>query len=123
MIAIENVQRRATKLVKCISHLTYLERLNILGLPSSEYRRERADVIEVFKILNKRDEIDKDIFFSLSTNISTRGHPLKLVKKHHRLKVRSNSFSLRVIDSWNALPESVIMAFYLNCFKSRLNLR
>ena len=49
MIAIENVQRRATKLVKSIRHLTYQERLKILGLPSLEYRRERADVIEVFQ--------------------------------------------------------------------------
>ena len=104
MVAIENVQRRATKLVKSIRHLTYQERLKILGLPSLEYRRERADVIEVFKILNKIDEIDKDKLFTVSTYTSTQGHPHKLLKKRHRLKVRSNSFSLRVIDSWNALP-------------------
>ena len=116
MVAIENVQRRATKLVKLIRHLTYQERLKILGLPSLEYRRERADVTEVFKILNKIDEIDKDKFFTVSTYTSSRGHPRKLLKKRHRLKVRSNSFSLRVIDSWNALPESVVMAPSLNCF-------
>ena len=122
LVAIENVQRKATKHVKSICHLTYQERLKTLGLPSLEYRRERADVIEVFKILNKIDEIDKDKFFTVSSYTSTRGHPRKLVKKRHRLKVRSNSFSLRVIDSWNALPESVVMAPSLNCFKSRLNL-
>ena len=98
MVAIENVQRRATKLVKSIRHLTYEERLKILGLPSLEYRRERADVIEVFKILNKIDEIDKDKFFTVSTYTSTRGHPRKLLKKRHRLKVRSNSFSLRAVS-------------------------
>ena len=55
-------------------------------------------------------------------NIMQTTYPRKLLKKRHRLKVRSNSFSLRVIDSWNALPESVVMAPSLNCFKSRLNL-
>lgn len=122
MLAIENVQRRATKLVKAISHLTYQERLKSLGLPSLEYRRERADLIEVFKIMNKIDDIEKEKFFTISTYTSTRGHQLKFAKKQHRLKLRSNSFSLRVVDSWNALPESVVMAPSLNCFKSRLNL-
>ena len=49
----ENVQRRATKFVRCISHLPYSERLRALGLPSLEYRRERADVIQVYKILHQ----------------------------------------------------------------------
>ena len=52
----------------------------------------------------------------------TRGHQFKLAKKQHRLKIRSNSFSLRVIDSWNALPGHVVMAPSLNCFKSRLKI-
>ena len=46
---------------------------------------------------------------------------MKFAKRRHRLNVRSNSFSIRVIDSRNSLPESVIMAPSLNCFKSRLN--
>ena len=112
MIAIENVQRRATKLVSNIKHLSYKERLKKLGLPSLEYRRERADLIEVYKIMNDIDQVEKDKLFEFPTYTATRGH---------RLKVRSNSFSLRVIDSWNASPETVVMAPFLNCFKSRLN--
>ena len=59
MIAIENVQRRATKLVSTINHLTYQESLKCLGLPSLEYRRERADLVEVFKIMKDIDDVDK----------------------------------------------------------------
>ena len=68
MIVIENVQRRATKLVSSIRHLSYLERLINLGLLSLEYRRERADLIEVYKIMNNIDQIErKNYLLSLHT--------------------------------------------------------
>ena len=121
MVAIENVQRRATKLVRTKSHLIYQERLKCLGLPSLEYRRERADLVEVYKIMNGISDADKEKFFTISNYTATRGHSMKFAKRRQRLKVRSNSFSIRVIDSCNSLPESIIMAPSLNCFKSRLN--
>ena len=40
-ILIENVQRQATRLVKCLKHLSYEDRLKTLQLLSLEYRRER----------------------------------------------------------------------------------
>ena len=120
-IAIENVQRRATKLVRCILHLPYSERLRALGLPSLEYRRERADVIQVYKILHNIDKVDKNKLFTLSGYTATRGHSLKLFKRRSRLKIRANSFSNRVVDVWNSLPEQVVQAPSLYCFKSRLN--
>ena len=117
-IAIENVQRRATKLVRCISHLPYSEKLRALGLPSLEYRRERADVIQVYKILHNIDKGDKNKLFTLSRYTATRGHSLKLFKRRSRLKILANSFSNRVVDVWNSLPEQVVQAPSLNCFKA-----
>lgn len=121
MIALENVQRRATRLVKTLSNLSYPERLKSLGIPTLEYRRERADVIEVYKIINGIDKVNSEKFFQFATYRSTRGNQLKLFKKRARLNVRINAFSLRVIDSWNSLPNSVVLAPSLNSFKSRLN--
>ena len=46
-IIIENVQRRATKLVASCKNLSYPERLRNLGLPSLEYRKERTDMIQI----------------------------------------------------------------------------
>ena len=43
---LEGVQRRATKLAEGIKHLKYDERLQYLGLTSSDYRRVRSDLIE-----------------------------------------------------------------------------
>ena len=121
MIAIENVQRRATQLVTSIKHLSYQERLKKLGLPSLEYRRERADLIEVYKIMNNIDQVEKDTFSSSQIMQQPEGISSNWRRKKHRLKVRSNSFSLRVIDSWNSLPDKVVMTPSLNSFKSRLN--
>ena len=120
-IAIENVQKRATKLVKCVSHLPYSERHRALGLPTLEYRRERADVTQVYKILHGMDKMDKKKLFTMSDYPATRGHSLKLFKRRSRLQIRANFFSNRVVDVWNSLPEYVVQAPSLNCFKSRLN--
>ena len=76
-IAIENVQRHATKLVKSISHLLYNDRLRVLGLPTLEYRRERADVTQIYKILHKIDKVEKSKLFTLSEYTAT-SHSLKL---------------------------------------------
>ena len=48
---IENVQRRVTKPVSSVSHLSHPDRLVRLNLPTLSHRRaEKADMIEVFKI-------------------------------------------------------------------------
>ena len=44
---------RATCMIPQIRHLSYSERLKHLGLPALQYRRLRADTIEVFKILTE----------------------------------------------------------------------
>ena len=121
-VAVENVQRRATKLVSGMSHLSYSERPLALRLPSLEYRHEKADVIQVYKILLDIDEVDKNKLFTLSEYTATRGHSFKLFKRRLRLKIRANSFSNRVVDTWNSLPEQIVQAPSLNCFKSGLNI-
>ena len=120
-ILLENVQRRVTRLVKCLKHLSYEDRSRTLGLPSLEYRRERSDMIQVYKIMHGIDKVDKDKFFTVNRYSATRGHSLKLFKKRSRLLVRANSFSNRVVDSWNSLTEDIVNAPSLNAFKSRLN--
>ena len=121
MIAIENVQRRATRLVRSLKNKAYRERLKILGLPTLEYRRERADMIQVFKIMNTIDLVDKNKMFTLSDYTSTREHPMKIYKRRFRRNLRGNYFSNRIIDTWNGLPTNVVMTPNLNSFKTRLN--
>ena len=59
----EKIQRRTTKLVKTVTKLLYCDKLKRLGLTTLYYRRLRADVIQVYRIINKIDKLELSIFF------------------------------------------------------------
>ena len=115
----EKVQRRATKLISQCKGLSYNDRLKITGLTTLEERRNRGDMLEVFKTIKGINKLDYRKLFSLLNNTHTRGHSLKLTKTRSRLDCRKNFFSCRVIDRWNSLPKHVVEAETVNSFKSR----
>ena len=117
---IERVQRRATKLVPECEDLTYEERLKKLRLQSLGERRKRADLLQTYRIIHQIDDLAEDTFFQRAPCQRTRNNGYKLFKRHSTSKLRSHSFSNRVIDSWNDLPASVVDAPSLNHFKSGL---
>ena len=98
----------------------YIERLQILKLPSLYYRRARGDMIEVWKYLNGIYEVDQQMLVR-DIGSSTRGHNFKLKKSHNRLLVRSHFFSQRVISAWNNLPKEVAEAKTMDAFKRLLD--
>ncbi|PJE77527.1 hypothetical protein CI610_03548 [invertebrate metagenome] len=108
---IENVQRRATKLIPGLKTLSYSERLERLNLPTLSHRRTRGDVINVFKIMNNiyDSRVTKN-FFQMDNNNRTRGHSQKIFKKRCRRDARKHFFSYRIVDLWNSLPQHVINA-------------
>jgi hypothetical protein len=121
-IQIENVQRRATKLVKNIQHFSfsYSDRSRYLGLPSLQCRRLRSDMVETFRIINNIDKVNSNKIFPKNEN-TTRGHKHKIYKKQCRTNIRKYSFSQRVVDTWNSLPVKVIESNTVNGFKNQLN--
>ena len=120
-IIIGNVQRRETKLVTSCKHLPYPERLSKLRLPTLEYRRENADMIQTYKFLHDINIVDKDKLFTTAQYQATRGHHYKLFKRRSRLNFMANTFSNRCINTWNNLPANVVNAPSVNAFKNRLN--
>ena len=59
---LERIQMRATKIIPELTDLSYEERLKECGLTTLETRQLRGDQIEVFKILNGYENIDRNIF-------------------------------------------------------------
>ena len=70
---VNNVQRRATRLVPDLRNLSYSERLQELNLPTLLYRRKRADMTQVFKIMIWIDDVPIEDFFQIADS-SKRGH-------------------------------------------------
>ena len=63
-------------------------RLKECGLTTLETRRLRGDQIEVFKILNGYENINRNLF-SVKEERRTRGHGVTLAKKQYRLDIRT----------------------------------
>ena len=100
---IEKVQKRATKCVKGMKGKKYW--LHILGLTTLKRRRIRGDLIETFKILSGKENVDSETFFQLAdSSRHTTGYSRMLYKRHCRLDARKFFFSQRVANSWNSLP-------------------
>ena len=109
------MQRRATQLVAGFHYKTYKEKLCLLELTTLVRCRARGDLIETFKILSGRELISKELFFQPApTHYGLRGHSVKIYKPYCRTILRKSSFSLRVIDDWNSLHQSVVSASSVN---------
>ena len=116
---IEKVQRRATKLVCDIADLPYEERLSKLGLFTLKYRRDRADMITTFKLINGHIDIDTTKLFTFAPP-NRHGHSLKLhAPKNCRLDIRRNAFSNRIVLPWNQLSDDVVLSKDIDSFKRR----
>ena len=74
--ALENVQRRLTRLLPELVQFSYEDRLRMLNLTTLQYRRYRMDMIQVFKIIHNIDDVKMEDFFEFS-DLNTRGHSKK----------------------------------------------
>uniref|UniRef100_K7EXW6 Reverse transcriptase domain-containing protein n=1 Tax=Pelodiscus sinensis TaxID=13735 RepID=K7EXW6_PELSI len=120
ILALERVQKRATKMIRDLERVPYEERLKRLGLFSLEKRRLRGDMIEVYKIMSGVERADKEKLFISSHNRRTRGHQMKLMGSRFKTNKRK-FFTQRVVNLWNSLPEEAVKARTIIEFKEKLD--
>ena len=118
---LERVQRRATKMIPSLRSLAYEERLKKLKLFTLEKRRLRGDMIQVFKYLNKFNNVDHSNILQFHTNLRTRNNGRPLQEKRCHTDIGRNFFSNRVVRYWNKLPAEVVNAKTINTFKHRID--
>jgi len=109
-------------MVHGLRHLSYEQRLRHLELKyNSEGAKNQSDLIETFKIMTRKERVDRIQFFQLSTcKYQLRGHTMKLSKQRTSVDARKYSFTQRVVQ-WNKLSQDVVEATSVNQFKNRLD--
>ena len=121
MDLLERVQRRATKMIRGLEHLSYEDRLRELGLFSLEKRRLQGDLLAAFQPLKGAYRKDGEGLFIRECRDGMRSNSFKLKEGRFRLDIRKKFFTMRVVKHWNRLPREVIDAPSLETFKVRLD--
>ncbi len=115
---LEKVQRAAKRWVPSLRDLNYEERLKKLQLPTLTERREREDMIMLYKCVEGMEKIDVKEYV-IPSQSSSRRHSKKLYKKRLKKDVKKYSFPDRAIGKWNALPEEVVCVKSIHSFKEK----
>ena len=129
---LERVQKRLVRSLSDCHGDSYEEKLKKAGLTTLKERRVRGDLIEAYKTLKGMNSVEKTEWFDIRTNETTRptrGNTVivdgdekmkieTLYKNQAAGEIRNNFFTVRVVRSWNELPEIVKGAKTVNGFKS-----
>jgi hypothetical protein len=100
---------------------SYKDKLLTINLFFLEQRGNRGVMIEVWKILNGKENINRNELFTFDESSITRTNRFKLVGKRFTTEVVRDFFSYRVINEWNKLPYIVVNCQTLDDFKVNLD--
>jgi Reverse transcriptase (RNA-dependent DNA polymerase) len=117
---LEKVQIRAVNMVNGL-HGTYEEKLKQLGMQSLAERRDEADMVLVYKILNNKCTVRAENWFEIDNSEGPRtrsaNNGIRIRPPFARTDKRKNFFTVRVCEKWNSLPATVKSAKNIDRFK------
>ena len=120
ILALEKVQRRVTRLPKPLKGVDYRTRLERMNLTSLELRRQRGDLIKMFKIVRGADKVE----WHREPLWSERREPKRCQLRREIVsscQQRHNFFFNRIAKQWNELPDEVVESATVEVFKSKLD--
>ena len=120
---LESIQRSFTAHISPVAHLNYWDRLEALHLMSLQRRRERYDLIYMWKIFNGLVPNDINITFTYNSRL---GIKAVIPSLNHTATAASKtlldtSFHIRASKLWNHLPLTINTATSLPVFKTLLD--
>ncbi|KAK4826739.1 LOW QUALITY PROTEIN: hypothetical protein QYF61_010992 [Mycteria americana] len=112
MDLLEQVQNRATKMIKGLDHLSYKERLR-------EEEKAQGDLINMYKYRVGMSKEDGARLFSGVTTERLRGNGYKLKYRKFYLNIRKSLLTVRVMKHSNRFPGEVVASPSLEIHKTR----
>ena len=106
----EQVQRRATKMIRGLEHLYCEDRLRKLGILSLEKRRLQEDLTVALQYLKEAYRKAGEGLFIRTSSDMTGGNGFKLEEDRFRLHIRKALFIVMVVRCWNRLPSEAVDA-------------
>uniref|UniRef100_A0A8B9FYM6 Reverse transcriptase domain-containing protein n=1 Tax=Amazona collaria TaxID=241587 RepID=A0A8B9FYM6_9PSIT len=118
MELLEQVQRRATRMIRGLEHFPYEDGLRKLGLFILEKKRLRGDLIAAFQYLKGTYKDAGERLFMRDCGERTRSNGFSLKQGKFRLDMRKKFFTVRVVRPWNRLRKEVVNASSQAVFKA-----
>ena len=117
----ERVQRRATNMIPEIRNHSYQQRLKDLKLIGLVQRRLRGQLNQVFKYLNRFNNVSPVGHFDYGFKDRTRNNGKKIIVKRFNTSVAQHFFPINITTTWNDLPHDVVNSATVNTFNNHLD--
>ena len=111
-------------MVSGLKSKTYHEPLKEVGLTTLEDRRKRGDMIEVWKVVHNKEDVETSTWLTMTGDRGVQRTRQTNDQFHIQLPqfksdLRKNFWSIRVVENWNALPAELRAAESINSFKNQ----
>lgn len=77
----ERIQRTATKMVQELLNMTYEDRAKEMDLTALKQKRDRGDMIMLYRLVNKLEEVDRDDLFNCESTRDDKTSEKNLLKE------------------------------------------